>query len=378
MERFKRILPWLVLLTPAALFLSTSLSQVLLYGGMVVWLVGVCRGELSFPKPKWTLFLLLYALWSILSALFSYQPLTSLYDLKELFLLLGVPFFLASIPEDERRERWTLRFLSGAVLFSSLYSLFQFLKGIGLSSSVRVVGFESHYMTQAGLMMMASLWGWVLFFREKRRLFLLLAIPSTVSLLLTLTRSAWLGFAAALVLWALLRRPKVALGVVAVLVVLFLFSPGPLKARLLSFTNWKDVTFQDRIVMAKKGVKMIQDKPLFGVGPNMVRYAYNVPRYVVHPGEKRNLHLHNNLLQIPAERGIPALLFWGGYVILLFMATWKVFRRGSPLAEASLVVIVAFLGAGLFEYNFGDYEVKTLFFFLTSLPFIEVNHESKR
>jgi O-antigen ligase len=59
--------------------------------------------------------------------------------------------------------------------------------------------------------------------------------------------------------------------------------------------------------MAKAGVEMIAARPLLGVGPDVIPQRYPIyreptaPRFWVP-------HLHANLLQIAAERGLPALV----------------------------------------------------------------------
>ena len=115
---------------------------------------------------------------------------------------------------------------------------------------------------------------------------------------------------------------------------------------------------------------MISDHPLLGVGPNMVQelYAeYRVPDAV----EKVNPHLHNVPLQIAAERGLPALAAWLGFIVMLFVDLWRRFRTGEQpfFSAVALASVVAMLAAGMFEYNFGDSEFLMLFLILVTLPF---------
>ena len=142
--------------------------------------------------------------------------------------------------------------------------------------------------------------------------------------------------------------------------------------------------------MIEIGALMIRDHPLTGVGPNMVPRVYDQyrPEYAVN---KTNPHLHNVPLQIAAERGVPALTVWLGFIAVLARALFRSFRRCSPalatdarqssrtatrpsgsermLAAAALASVAAMLAAGLFEYNFGDSEFLMLFLVLITLPF---------
>jgi O-antigen ligase len=97
-------------------------------------------------------------------------------------------------------------------------------------------------------------------------------------------------------------------------------------------------------------------------------------RYAEYRGDdavnKVNPHLHNNPLQIAAERGIPALAVWIWFVVAVCRDLQRRFSSGSQrfLAAAALAATVALLTAGLFEYNFGDSEVLMLFLIVVSLP----------
>ena len=90
----------------------------------------------------------------------------------------------------------------------------------------------------------------------------------------------------------------------------------------------------------------------------------------------RQPHLHNNLLQIAAERGLPGLVFFlwwvGGRVRgrAARGAARAAAGRGPGWAAAgALAALAAVIVAGLFEYNFGDSEVLMFFLLLTAVPF---------
>jgi O-antigen ligase len=124
------------------------------------------------------------------------------------------------------------------------------------------------------------------------------------------------------------------------------------------------------MAMIREGEHMIREHPLTGVGPNMVLRVY--PQYRDPEAvEKVNPHLHNVPLQIAAERGIPALIVWLWFLARLTIGLGRSFYSGRQrfLAAAGLAAIVAMLGAGLFEYNFGDSEFLMLFLLIVTLPF---------
>jgi hypothetical protein len=86
-------------------------------------------------------------------------------------------------------------------------------------------------------------------------------------------------------------------------------------------------------------------------------------------------HLHNVPLVPPRERGLPALGLWlwfiGGVTVSAFALFRNAPRDGTVrfLAAAAIASVAAMLGAGMFEYNFGDSEFLMLFLVLITLPF---------
>ena len=127
--------------------------------------------------------------------------------------------------------------------------------------------------------------------------------------------------------------------------------------------------------MARAGLAMIDDEPLTGIGPDMVAEIY--PQYRTEDAVEIEVpHLHNVPLHIAAERGLPALLLWGWFVVIAGRDLYRLVRRErSALPAAGLAALVAMVTAGLFEYNFGDSEFLVPFLALITLPFAAIRHE---
>ena len=140
----------------------------------------------------------------------------------------------------------------------------------------------------------------------------------------------------------------------------------------MSMFDLRDPSNRDRVAMLKTGVNMVTADPLTGVGPNMVPRAYPTYRDAG-AVEAVNPHLHNVPMQIAAERGLPALAIWLGFIAVLARAIYRLFRNATGadrvLPATGLAAIAAMLAAGLFEYNFGDSEFLMLFLVLVTLPF---------
>ena len=123
----------------------------------------------------------------------------------------------------------------------------------------------------------------------------------------------------------------------------------------------------------RAGVKIIGDFPLFGTGPNTVEMVFQNPKYGLSEVAKNNVHLHNNILQTGAERGIPTLLAWLTFMVWVFCSLLKLLKNKDPTLRpftvAALGALFALFTAGLFEYNFADSEITALFLYLITIPF---------
>jgi O-antigen ligase len=119
-------------------------------------------------------------------------------------------------------------------------------------------------------------------------------------------------------------------------------------------------------------VEMIKDFPVLGVGPANVKEIYSIYRKHDAP-RPRPPHLHNNVVQLWAERGILGL---AAYLLLLVLFTRECLRvwngPGRVWGEIGVAVAISLTVAGLFEFNFGDTEVFYLMLNLFALVCVSV------
>jgi O-antigen ligase len=195
------------------------------------------------------------------------------------------------------------------------------------------------------------------------------------ALLGSLTRSAWLGVAVGGLLLVALRARRALAAVPVAAVVFVLLAPVPLLHRVLSTADLSDPSNYDRLAMAEAGGRMIAERPWTGQGPDLVVERYPIYRP---PSAVRYWvpHLHDNLLQLGAERGLPAVAAFLLLAAVPLVAAWRLYRREGRLAGpradlllGAVAALVAFHVAGLFEYNWGDTEVQRLALFVMALPF---------
>ena len=174
-------------------------------------------------------------------------------------------------------------------------------------------------------------------------------------------------------IWNVIRAFAVRRILPVVAVLGFLAAPKSIRDRALSIFSLRDPSNQARIEYARAGARIIADFPLLGTGPDTVDMVFQNPKYGLGDTAKRNVHLHSNVMQIAAERGVVTLLAWLAFLISAFLSLLKLARpRGTrvrSLAAGALAALAAFFAAGFFEFNFGDSEISTLLLFILTLPF---------
>ena len=329
------------------------------------------KQKFTFPTFFWPL--VAYSGLSLVSVAFSVNPKVSLRDSKELLLFILVPLIYTSFQKAENLKKVNLALLASAYI-SSIYSVYLYI--FKTQYWQRVSGFMGQPMTQAGLFLLFSCLAlsMFLFYRHRIRYwwgagFLL----SLFSITFTLARSSWLGLVLAASLILLLYKPKTLI-VVPVAICLFILTSSEFKKeRVLSIFSLKNKSNLERIEYIKAGLKIIKDYPIFGTGPDTVDMVFKDPKYGLSEEAKKNVHLHNNILQTAAERGIPTLIAWFAFLILLTLALIKLLKnKDSTLLTFTVAALAAVIGlftAGLFEYNFADSEITALFLYMITVPF---------
>lgn len=391
--------------------LSIAVAELALWGALLLWCGNWLRLELSqgagapeppLRGPAGDVFSLigtpLMAFWgvSVVAALLSRDPVTSLWELRDVALF-AAPVVAYLAFRDPRARETGLRAFGFGVLCAILLGL----GGTWVAAQrgefpgpYRPHGTLGHYMTYAGALMLAV----PVLLTVHRRLagawHRLLVLGALVVVGLTMTRSAWIGSAVALAVYAALRwvpgrRPGTMRGpsswaaygvpllvaaVVMGFVLLSLAGPQALYDRGKSIFSLDNPTNRDRLAMAATGLRVIKAHPLVGIGPGLMERVY--PAWRVEWAVKAdNPHLHNNALQIAAERGLLGLAAWLWLMAALAVGAWRVLRAagpfgtGGPEARAALTALAAFMVMGLFEYNFSDSEVLMILLYALFLPF---------
>lgn len=381
-DRLERVAYVSLLGFAAALQVSIAAANILLGLTALLWLVLVISRRERVEVPSFFWWLAAYAGWTIVAAIFSIDPATSIRDSKQLLLFAVVPIAFRLLRGD--RSLVAIDVVISVAALSAAIGIVQFGILKWNTPDQRPQGALGMYMTYSGqLMLVACVAVARILFWPKERIWPLLVLPALIfALTVTLSRNAWVGAGAGIGLLLLFRDFRL-LGILPVLLALFVaVAPQHITERLTATfqtqpqAGGSDTTTatvqsnQDRIAMAKSGIRMIKDRPITGVGPDMVMELYPVYRDKT-AVKQLAVHLHNVPLQIAAERGLPALVLWFGFVFALVRGYFR--RAAMPswvfLSNAGLACVAAMLAAGMFEYNFGDSEFLMLFLLLVTLPY---------
>jgi O-antigen ligase len=413
----------------ASLSVSIFAAEILLALALVVLAVRLFAHRARLDPTPLDTPLLALVVWTLLAASFASDPVRSHEDAKK--LVLYALFYLGTelLCRGARRERVLSAVLLGGLALATLMVLQHHLLGFDVLNR-RPHGFLGHYMSAAGVTMCVLLLAVArLVFGERpaprprdawlaalvvagvgavaasdafahgqlaTRLFvaglvvlaavvalarreavrgaeaaLPIAAMAAWALVVSQTRSAWIGALLGLAVISVLRTPRLLLVLGGLVAAALLIRPASITERL----TVEDASSVDRYYMWQAGVDMVLDRPVFGQGPGMVQVAY--PRYRW-PGAKNPAqpHLHNNPLEIAAERGLPGLAFFLWWAVILFATALREARRARAgsrgagwSAVGALGALAAVFVAGLFEYNLGDSEVLMLALLLTAVPF---------
>jgi O-antigen ligase len=343
----------------------------------------ISRSRFPWPGlPKFYKYFLLYILFSLISTVFSINKLDSLKDNKELFVFLLIPIFLLILHSKKRLDYSLLTVLASAVI-SALVGIFITIKE-GVSLDHRLHGLTSHWMTYSGLLMFAFIFFFVYFVYEKRKKNkLILAVSLLIiltSILLSLTRSVWVGIFISVGTFIVYYRPKILYIVIPGLILLVFILPASVKDRVTSIFDMNNETNRDRFYMYKTGITIFKVYPLTGVGAANLEKVYD--DYKPAEAKLSNPHLHNNFLQELAERGIFAMVSLLTAFVSIFVLLVNKIKNSIDFekiaATGVLFVFIGFLVAGLFEYNFGDTEIKFMLFYFITIPFVTLNLKNEK
>ncbi len=354
-----------------------AVSNNLLGLGLLFSLWKAKRPWFSWPRVAPLLFPLgLYVVFLLVSVLMSSEPAKSASELGELFSLTALPLGLLWL-RSARQIRRVFDLLIAVAALLAAHGIWQYYFTEYGDLHRRIPGLFSHYLTYSGALLIGDL---LLIARMvsggawRKPWFWIAAGLINYALLLSLSRSAWVALVLTLALYGLVRGRRYLLAYGAGVLLLVLLAPDSWASRMRSIADLSDSSNYDRICMLEAGLEMVAERPLFGLGPEMVKSRYPIYR---HPSAPRHWvpHLHNTFLHLAAERGLTSLAAYLWLMLATLTLAVRGYRRqgsaGGPSADLYLGVILVLVGfniAGLFEANWRDTELQRLVLFAMAVP----------
>ena len=300
-------------------------------------------------------------------------------------LLLFLIFFVSMIKVADRNTLFKILFV--ILCTASIISIYELIEYVfKLKANIDRIGFAevridffAYPLTTGQIKMLLVLSVFpLLFVKEKllirkQYLFLLLS-PIILSMLLTQSRNVFLAVFITLIIFGIVFNRKFLLTFVIVLIIAWIFVPSEYQSRIKSIGNIGHQSNQARLMMWDVGLQMFIEHPLTGVADSHIREVYKIYKTPETVGE--GSHLHSNFIMILATTGIFGFLSYVGMMISIFIFQVRTYLKekeskiDKALLFGSILVMISFNIAGLFEWCFGDHEVMTVFFFLIAIPFI--------
>lgn len=159
--------------------------------------------------------------------------------------------------------------------------------------------------------------GKLLRFFNLKWFFIITTIIIPVAIVATNTRGASLGFGVSLLYIWYKSKKKFISAIIIITIILMFAALIPNWERYKQIGTEEDVTGQQRIILWRASIKMADEYPLTGVGPN--NFVFVNKNYF---GSELQLVQHNIFLQVLSELGYPGLVLFLLMIIGSFYTQW--------------------------------------------------------
>jgi len=263
---YHRITLYAIYTAAVAMPISISLTQM----AIAVAVLSALAEWFTAPGPRPDLRIglekafALYVAAELLAFLFSTNHLESFFFMKRLLLILVVYITALHVRDVKTYRTVLLLVLIGLTLYSilGLYTFFT-------TSSIRLRHIHNS-MTAGGLTMMAVLLCAALFVYEKQKkraiTWLAAFLINAAALLLTSTRSAWLGALLGLIVIFFIADKRYLLILPAIMAAFYFFTPRGIAYHIQHVFDPGWGTNVERLAMWSTGLNIVRDYPLFGIG----------------------------------------------------------------------------------------------------------------
>ena len=398
----------LIAITPTSqLVLEIRLSDVVLVVLLLHWAVLLATHRTQLRLPRVSLLVLGLMLWSTVSSMLAMHPYLGLIeisnqlryfvvflyvvnnfgDMRSVVLVGCVLLAMLNIQSGLTAARFTLGFgevVSSALGRTQTIDTTEHLNVVSGGGGKRAYGTVLSPRGTAAHLLLLLPWPLLVFLHSRARWLRIASagmfVAGTVALLLTYSRSAFLGYLLACALgialairWGHVTRR-------GVLLLLFVLVLGGIAAApaIIGFINKRPDNVHVRMAQFKTAGAMLLDNFVLGVGPNnsaatQRRYAKGASssEAVTDPTLKADIHpIHSQHLANLVELGIVGFALYYGFFVLVLLHATRLTHSDEPVTRivgagyllGTCGLFVQFLTDPIFEHS-----VFVLLWFLTGL-----------
>jgi hypothetical protein len=205
----------------------------------------------------------------------------------------------------------------------------------------------------------------------KKLLFITMAVPAFIALILTYSRTSWIGFAFGLLIFIFFANRKLVLPLIALGLLSIPLLPQTITNRVATIATG-DTSIDFRFKILKTVIPIIKDNWLSGIGLGTDVFKEVVKNYPLYTDGSIPPHSHNIILHIWMESGIAGVLSFIGWMAHLFKTGINNIRDQKDKAIkymiiASISSISGVVATGMGEHIWHEHRVMLLFWAVTGI-----------
>ncbi len=355
---------------------------------LLFFIRSVVEGRTGFRTAVINVYFILFMVSVLLALILSIMPSSSLRFLAFYLTCFMMVLVLVASVRTEKEITQALSLIAAGLTIAGLYGVYQYVTGVPVNPAwvdtklnqgdmSRAYSFFNNPNDFAEVILVFSPFYFALMLNAKKlagkALYLMMAAPPLLAMLLTKTRGAWVAIALAAAVYVFFQNKKliplfILLGAAAVPLL-----PNSILLRLRTF-NFYDSSITTRLDIWKTVLPILKDYWFTGLGlghETLLRVSKNY--YIFVSKGAIPSHSHNLFLQLWLETGFPGI---AAFIGLMLTTVKRVIRTAAHSANkairniliAGLASLAGMLANGMIEYIWFDRRV--MLFFWTSVGLI--------
>jgi O-antigen ligase len=372
---------------------SNAYGTIMVLGFFVLFFLKSATEKADFNIKSMDFYLLLFMLAVVLSQVFSIFPGLSLrFMVFYINCFLFVLLIVSSVRTSEQLGQFIETVLVGITL-TGLYGIWQAIAGVPVNPSQIDVnlneGMPGRIFSTIGnsnsyaevLVMFLPFYAAVILNSKsifKKLAFAALAVPPFLSLLLTFSRSSWIGSAIAVLVFVFFWNRKLIPLLIAAGLLCIPVLPQSIYRRILTIFNPNDTSAGYRVLIYKTIWPVLKDYWFTGIGLGTDAFMKVVQNYALYTKGAIPPHSHNVFAQVWLETGIVGILSYAGFLLGLLKRGIKniagktdVYTRNFIVAGISALIGISVVSVA--EYVWFYHRVMILFWVVAALVMASLN-----